>query len=76
MVMKQARPSLASLIAEVHCLATGRAITIAEAREYFKDPKCLADVVWRSGVLHNPPGHLRLQQLLDAGKRREHANGF
>ena len=76
MVTKQDRPNLARLVAEVHRLATGRAVTITEAREYFKNPKCLTDVVRRSGLLHDPPQRFRLQQLLVRDEQREYAHGL
>jgi hypothetical protein len=60
----QARLSLASFVAEVHRLATGRPLTITEAREYFRSPKCLADTVERSGLLNDPQRRRHLDQLL------------
>lgn len=76
MVTSNARPSLAGLLAEVHRLVTGRAITIAEARKYFRHPETLANVVRQSGLLNDPPRRRRLQQLLDTEERKELANGF
>jgi hypothetical protein len=75
-VTEQARWSLASFVVEVHRLATGRAITIAEAREYFNHPESLADVVRRSGLVNDPPRRLRLQQLLAAQQPEESAHGI
>jgi hypothetical protein len=73
---KEACPSLASVIAEVHRLATGRAITVAEAREYFRHPESLANVVRQSGLMNDPPRKLRLQQLLTAQQPEVSAHGL
>ncbi len=64
MVPTRGSVGLASLITEVHRLATGRPLSIAEALEYFSDPQRLAVVVERSGLLHDPQRRLRLQRLL------------
>ena len=76
MVTEQARPSLASLIAKVHRLATGRAITVAEACEYFKNPKSLADAIRRSGLVDDPRRRLHLQQLLATQEKEESTHGL
>ena len=64
MAETQANLSLATLVAEVHRLATGQPLTITEAREYFRNPKHLADVVRRSGLLVDRRRRRRLEQLL------------
>jgi len=66
MATTQARLSLAAFVAEVHRLATGQPLTVTEARGYFRNPKCLADVVRRSGLLVDPRRRRRLEQLLAA----------
>lgn len=63
MATRQARSSLADFVAEVHRLATGQPVTITEAREYFRNPRHLADVVRRSGLLVDQRRR-RLEQLL------------
>ncbi len=58
------RMSLVSLLTEVHRLATGQPLTVDEALEYFRNPKRLAAVVERSGLLHDPQRRLRLEHLI------------
>jgi hypothetical protein len=65
-VTTRARLGLASFVAEVHRLATGQPLTITEAREYFRNPRCLADTVKRSGLLSDPQRRQHLDQLLAA----------
>lgn len=76
MVTKQASPSLARLLSEVHHLATGRPITIAEALNYFRHPKALTDAVRQSGLMDNPQRRRHLQQLLAAQQTEESAHGL
>lgn len=76
METRQARPSLACLVADVHHLATGGVVTITEAHEYFRHPESLANVVRQSGLLNDPPRKLRLQQLLAAQQPEESTHGL
>jgi hypothetical protein len=66
---------LAGLVAAIHRLATGRAITIAEAREYFNHPESLANVVRQSGLVNDPQRRFRLQQLIAAQEKEESTHG-
>lgn len=76
MVTEQARPSLASFVVEVHRLATGRTITIAEALNYFRDPRALADTVRQSRLMDDPQQRRYLQQLLAAQQTEESGHGI
>ena len=76
MATKQARRSVAILVAAIHRLATGRAITIAEARGYFNHPESLANVVRQSGLVNDPQRRIRLQQLVAAQEQEESVHGF
>ncbi len=59
------------LFSQVHELATGHELQMEEALSYFADPKRLAAVVERSGVLDDPEKRVALQQLLS-----ERSNGL
>lgn len=78
MVTTRGHPGLAGLLTKVYRLATGRQLSIDEALEYFRNPKRLAVVVERSGLLHDPQRRLRLEQLIATEEKhlhRESANG-
>lgn len=76
MPTKPTRPSLARLMVEVHHLATGHAITIAEAREYFHRPELLADVVRRSGLVDDPSRRRQLQRMLATQEEEASVHGL
>jgi hypothetical protein len=60
-----------NLFARVHELATGRDLQMEDAVNYFGDPKRLASVVERSGILDNPAKRRKLEMLLS-----ERRDGF
>lgn len=59
---------LQELFREVHRLATGRELSVTEAMNYFGDPKRLASVVERSGILSDPARRRRLETMLSESR--------
>ena len=57
-------PRLSGLLANVHRLASGRELQLNDALDYFGDPKRLALVVARSGILADLSKRRKLQALV------------
>lgn len=57
-------PRLSALLAKVYRLATGRELQLDDALDYFTDPKRLASVVARSGILADLSKRRKLEALL------------
>jgi len=53
---------------EMHRIATGQEITQQQAREYFRNPKWLAEVVESSGAVNDPEKSATLRELLERNK--------
>jgi len=55
---------LSGFLADVHQLATGRELQLNDALDYFGDPRRLASVVARSGILADLSRRRKLEALL------------
>lgn len=60
--------SLCEVMREMHRIATGQEITQQQAREYFRNPKRLAEVVESSGAVNDPEKSAALRELLESNK--------
>ncbi len=58
-------PRLWQLLAGVHRIATGRELTLEEARVYFREPKQLAQAVAVTGALNDPQKRMELERILE-----------
>jgi|HubBroStandDraft_5_1064220.scaffolds.fasta_scaffold1235362_2 hypothetical protein len=61
-------PRLSGLLSDVHRLATGRELQLNDALDYFGDPKRLASIVERSGVLAVPSKRRKFESLLSESR--------
>ena len=59
---------LSGLLADVPRLATGRELQLNDALDYIGDPKRLASIVKRSGVLAVPSKRRKLEALLSESR--------
>jgi hypothetical protein len=59
---------LSGLAADVHRLATGREHQLNDALDYFRDPRRLASIVERSGVLADSSKRQKFESLISKSR--------
>jgi hypothetical protein len=59
---------LSAFVSDVHRLATGRELQLNEALDYFGDPRRLASVVGRSGILADSSKRRKLKALVSESR--------